>query len=297
MAPLGTARAAVVASGAMWKALRFVCGAALFVSAFGLLFAWREHPRDFRPHEWRPYVDRVADNPILASLLDERSADLDRFRPFGAWSPEFSLLLLALHLTVTASLAGRTALRLRALRALQTGAAARDDAPYRRVAEGAPADPDFADRVRALRVALWTFGTAAVLPCFTSMGKVIVLRAAGEVVRAVPTEIGWYQDVRRDGRGSLEQHAVRARAVVGGRSVALEARCGFGLTQRLDAGEVGPRGVPFVVWPAFPRVHQIGEAPVVGHFAGWAHLAFVAALAFYSADARVKRRDALAQGF
>jgi hypothetical protein len=277
----------------MWKALRLVCGTALGVAMFGLLFAVREHPRDFRPNDWRPYVDRVAESPYGRLLADEetlRGADL---RPLGAWSPDASIALLALHPAVTLSLAVRAALRLRALRALHAGGSARYDAPYRDAAQGAPADTGLAAATRTARVGMLTFAAAAALPCVTSMGEVITLRAAGVLVAATPTEVGWYQTVRRDGqgsRGSFEHHGVRARAVVGGRAVALEARCGFSLTQHLDAGVVGPPGVPFLVWPTFPSVHQIGEAPVVGRIAGWAHVAFLAALAYYAANAQVERR-------
>lgn len=268
----------------MWKALGLACGGAIAAAFLGFILALCEVPRAFRPGDWRPYAQ--SESP-LRSARGDIDPDADDLRPVDAWSPGFSLLLLALHLAATGTLAARAALDLRAFRALQRGRGARDDTPYRQ----APTDPAMADRGRSLARRALTLAAATVLPCFTSMGEVVALRAAGVTVDATPTEIGWFQDLRRDRSAAPEQHAVRARAMVDGAPVTLESRCGFALTMRLDSGTVGPRGVPFVVWPAFPSVHQIGRAPVVGRIAGWAHFAFLAALGFAFTSARARRDE------
>ena len=125
---------------------------------------------------------------------------------------------------------------------------------------------------------------------------VIVLSAAGVVAHASPTQIGWYHDVHRrsgDSMSSVEAHGVRARAVVEGRAVELEARCGFGLSLLLDEGSIAPEAVPFVVWAKLPAVHQLGERPRLTGLAGWGHLLFLAGLAAYWTSMRDQaRRDA-----
>lgn len=276
----------------MTKALRVVCVVAAVASLLGLGMAVSESPRDFRPGEWRRYERRTGP---FGDYYDDIVADRD-LRPFGAWLPETSLALLALHLGLTLALAARAGWRLRGLLAVRRGAGAPEASPYRRAPEGPPGDVAGEAAARAAKGELVAFALAAVLPCVTTMREVIVLRAAGTVVRATPTEVGWFQDVMRNSRGgqrSIEAHGVRARATVGGRDVALEARCGFGLTMSLDGGRLPPGSVPFVVWERLPSVHQIGAAPVVGHVGGWAHVALLAGMAAWWATSRDERRKAL----
>jgi hypothetical protein len=268
----------------MWRVSRYLVGGILLVASGGALTALREHPRDFEPHAWRPYVDRRGEG----SWQDGSPVEAEQLRPFGAWSPESSLGLLLLHVGVTATLTLWALRRWRALRALQRRDGDVPEAPYRREAEQAPKDPRLTAAMGRARIEALSCAAAMLLPCVTSMREVIVLRLAGTVLRATPTAIGWYQAVRRNGDGGPEHHGVRARAWVAGRAVTLEAFCSFALARRLDAGTVGPEGVPFVVWGAFPRVHQIGTVPVVGQVAGWVHLAFLAALALEG----IRRREA-----
>jgi hypothetical protein len=157
-------------------------------------------------------------------------------------------------------------------------------------------DASFALAAKSARGEALAFGVAAALACVTSLREVIVLNAAGVVAHATPTQIGWYHDVRRrsgDGMSSVEAHGVRARAVVEGRAVELEARCGFGLSLLLDEGSVAPDAVPFVVWAKLPSVHQLGERPRLMGLAGWGHLLLLAGLAAWWTSARDQaRRDA-----
>ena len=272
------------------KVLRVVSILVTVVALFGVLVNLRGE-RNFTAREWRPYVRR-------ADLFGEprtATVDVDRMHPIGAWSPNASLAIMALHLAVTVGLASRSALRLRAMRAT-LHAPAQGPAHAYRAAPAPTPDASFAMAAKSARVEALAFGVAAALACATSLRDVIVLSAAGVVAHASPTQIGWYHDVHRrsgDSMSSVEAHGVRARAVVEGRAVELEARCGFGLSLLLDEGSIAPEAVPFVVWAKLPSVHQLGERPRLTGFAGWGHLLFLAGLAAYWTSMRDQaRRDA-----
>lgn len=267
------------------KSLRVALTLVALGAMLGVATAASESPRAFRASEWRPYARRA--DPFGA-LPDDRVEERD-LRPFGAWSPASSWVLLTLHLVVTLGLASRAGLSLYRLSSSRRRSSDRAASPYRRGPEGATEDAAHAAARRMARVEVLVFTLAAVAPCATTMREVIVLRAAGETVRATPVAIGWFDEIVRRPHGEgreVEAHGVRARATVAGRAVTLEASCGFGLAQRLDGGRVGDGAVPFVVWPRVPSVHQIGEAPVVGHVAGWVHVALLALAAAWASAAR-----------
>ncbi len=269
------------------KLLRVASILVTVVALFGVLVNLRVE-RNFTAREWRPYVRR-------AGLFGEprtATVDVDRMHPLGAWSPNASLAIMALHLVVSLGLASRSALRLRAMRATLRAPAEGPAHAYRAAPAPTP-DASFAMAARSARVEALAFGVAAALACATSLREVIVLNAAGVVAHATPTQIGWHHDVGPGGSNSVEAHGVRARAVVEGRAVEFEARCGFGLSLLLDEGSVAPGAVPFVVWPKLPSVHQLGERPRLTGLAGWGHLLFLAGLAAWWTSARDQaRRDA-----
>ncbi len=298
----------------MWKVLRGGLALCVAVSVLALAVLAGERPRAFRAHEWKPYVDRVATaqraphasaadpppfpfsfgyglNPSYEPLPDAS------LRPRTDASPELTRRLFALHTLLALALTARAAWRLRALRA-HTRSAEPTGGPYR-APGAAPVDrlaEAIATQRSSTRAALVGWALAMALPWFTGLGEAMVLRAEGVVVRATPTAIGWFHDVRQRQSGStssVESHGVRATARVDGRIVHLEARCSGTLAPYLERGTLEPGSIPFVVWRRFPAVHQIGEVPTASTVAAWVHLLFLASTALWWASERAARRARL----